>query len=35
VLTMGQILSIPMLLIGLGLIAWSLRADRRSWPAPG
>ncbi len=30
VLTMGQILSFPMLLIGLGLIAWSLRNSRRA-----
>jgi len=34
VLTMGQILSFPMLLIGIGLIAYSLRA-RRAWSPPG
>ncbi|MGH7212773.1 MAG: prolipoprotein diacylglyceryl transferase family protein, partial [Acetobacteraceae bacterium] len=34
VLTMGQILSFPMLLIGIGLIAYSLRA-RQAWSPPG
>ncbi|HJS87206.1 MAG TPA: prolipoprotein diacylglyceryl transferase [Acetobacteraceae bacterium] len=35
VLTMGQILSFPMLLIGLGLIAYSARARRAARPSPG
>lgn len=35
VLTMGQILSFPMLVIGLGLIAWSLRRQPRSCLPPG
>ncbi len=35
VLTMGQILSFPMLVLGVGLIAYSLRTRRESWPTPG
>jgi prolipoprotein diacylglyceryltransferase len=31
VITMGQILSIPMILIGLGVIVWALHRAR---PAP-
>jgi phosphatidylglycerol---prolipoprotein diacylglyceryl transferase len=35
VLTMGQILSFPMLLLGAGLIAYSLRTRRAADPLPG